>query len=60
MGTNEAFNNFAVAGAGLFGETDKEEIEIRRQWVVDNADKIISTANNPLEDTLLVTSRQTI
>jgi DNA-directed RNA polymerase len=51
MATDEAFNNFAVAGAGLFGETDKEELSIRRQWVIDNADKIISTANNPLEDT---------
>jgi len=51
MATEEAFNNFAVAGAGLFGETDKEELSIRRQWVIDNADKIISTANNPLTDT---------
>ena len=51
MATDEAFNNFAVAGAGLFGETDKEELSIRRQWVIDNAEKIISTANNPLEDT---------
>ena len=50
MGSNDAFNNFAVAGAGLFGETDKAELEVRRQWVIDNADKIISTANNPLED----------
>ena len=51
MATEEAFNNFAVAGAGLYGETDKEELAIRRQWVIDNADKIISTANNPLTDT---------
>ena len=51
MATEEAFNNFAVAGAGLFGETDKEELSIRRQWVIDNADKIISTANSPLQDT---------
>ncbi len=51
MGTNEAFDNFAIAGAGLFGETDKEEIQIRKDWVVANAEKIISTANNPLEDT---------
>jgi len=51
IATEEAFNNFAVAGAGLFGETDKEELPIRRQWVIDNADKIISTANNPLQDT---------
>ena len=51
MGTDEAFNTFAVAGANLFGETDKEELAVRRQWVMDNAEKIISTANNPLEDT---------
>ena len=51
MGSDEAFNNFAVAGAGLFGETDKEELSVRRQWVIDNADKIISTANSPLTDT---------
>jgi DNA-directed RNA polymerase len=51
MGTDEAFNSFAVAGANLFGETDKEELAVRRQWVIDNAEKIISTANNPLEDT---------
>jgi len=51
MGSDEAFNNFAVAGAGLFGETDKEELSVRRQWVIDNANKIISTANSPLTDT---------
>ena len=51
MGSNEAFDNFAVAGAGLFGETDKLELSSRRQWVIDNAEKIISTANNPLTDT---------
>src|SRR6056300_309166 len=51
IATEEAFNNFAVAGAGLFGETDKEELSVRRQWVIDNADKIISTANSPLTDT---------
>jgi len=51
MGTDEAFNSFAVAGANLFGETDKEELAVRRQWVIDNSEKIISTANAPLEDT---------
>ena len=51
MGTDEAFINFAIAGAGLFGETDKEELHVRTKWVEDNAEKIISTANNPLTDT---------
>ena len=50
MATEEAFNSFAVAGANLFGETDKEELAVRRQWVIDHNDMIISTANNPLED----------
>ena len=56
IANEEAFNNFAVAGAGLFGETDKEELPVRRQWVIDNADKIISTANNPLTDTFWSTA----
>jgi len=56
IANEEAFNNFAVAGAGLYGETDKEELPVRRQWVIDNADKIISTANNPLEDTFWSTA----
>ena len=50
MGTDEAFINFAIAGAGLFGETDKDELHVRTKWVEDNAEKIISTANNPLTD----------
>lgn len=56
IANEEAFNNFAVAGAGLYGETDKEELPVRRQWVIDNADKIISTANNPLTDTFWSTA----
>ena len=51
MGSNEAFDNFAIAGAGLYGDTDKEEIQIRKDWVVANADKILACANNPLEET---------
>ena len=43
------FDTFAVAGAGLFGEADKEELPIRVQWVRDNAQKIIDCANQPLE-----------
>ena len=43
------FDTFAVAGAGLFGEADKEELPIRVQWVKDNAQKIIDCANKPLE-----------
>ena len=43
------FDTFAIAGAGLFGEADKEELPIRVQWVKDNAQKIIDCANKPLE-----------
>ena len=43
------FDTFAVAGAGLFGEADKEELPIRVQWVRDNAQKIIDCADKPLE-----------
>ena len=45
------FNSFAIAGAGLFGETDKEEIQIRLDWVKDNAKNIIASANAPLQET---------
>ena len=43
------FNTFAIAGAGLFGEADKEELPVRVQWVRDNAQKIIDCADKPLE-----------
>ena len=43
------FDTFAIAGAGLFGEADKEALPIRVQWVKDNAQKIIDCANKPLE-----------
>ena len=43
------FDTFAIAGAGLFGEADKEELPVRVQWVRDNAQKIIDCADKPLE-----------
>ncbi len=45
------FNTFAIAGANLFGEVDKEELSIRVQWVKDNTQKIIDCADKPLENT---------
>lgn len=50
MGNDDAFDNFAVCGAGLFGEVDKEDIKTRLQWVDENKERFISTANNPMED----------
>lgn len=46
----DGFEDFAIAGAGLYGEVDKEELSIRLQWVKDNADNFINCANNPLEE----------
>ena len=43
------FDTFAIAGANLFGEVDKEELQTRVAWVQDNAQKIIDCANKPLE-----------
>ena len=43
------FDTFAIAGAGLYGEADKEELPTRVKWVRDNAQKIIDCADKPLE-----------
>ena len=51
MGSNDNFDCFAVYGANLYGVVDKENLETRKQWVLDNSEQIISTATNPLEDT---------
>ena len=45
------FDVLAVAGAGLFGEVDKEELNIRVKWINDNMEKIIQCATTPLEFT---------
>ena len=51
MTDDEAFQDFAIAGAGLFGEVDKEELEVRLKWVEDNSQKFIECAEKPLEFT---------
>lgn len=48
--TNDALMRLRIAGAGLYGETDKEDIDTRLQWVKDNEKRILSTAKNPLDD----------
>ena len=47
----DSYDIFAIAGANLFGEVDKEELPIRLQWVLDNSARIIDCARNPLETT---------
>ena len=51
MKENSSFDSFAIAGAGLFGEVDKEDIQTRLDWVKDNMQRFINCAKNPLEDT---------
>ena len=45
------FDILAIAGAGLFGTVDKEELPVRVQWIKDNMEKIIECATAPLEYT---------
>ena len=45
------FDILAVAGAGLFGEVDKEELPVRVGWIKAHMDKIIECATSPLEYT---------
>ena len=51
MKENNSFEAFAVAGAGLYGEVDKEDIETRLKWVEDNMQRFINCAKEPLTDT---------
>jgi len=51
MGDDEAFADFAIAGAGLFGQVDKEELEVRTKWIENNGSKFIECATNPFEYT---------
>ena len=50
MGEN-SFDNFAVAGANLYGEVDKEELSVRIQWIRDHTQDIINCATKPKEYT---------
>ena len=51
MGKGDSVSTFNIAGANLYGEVDKMELPIREQWVQDNSEKIVASANNPLENT---------
>ena len=45
---DQAFVDFAIAGAGLYGEVDKEELMVRTEWVQQYHDKFIECASDPL------------
>ena len=51
MKENNSFEAFAVAGAGLYGEVDKEDIETRLKWVENNMQRFIDCAKEPLTNT---------
>ena len=46
-----SFDDFAVAGAGLYGEVDKEDIQTRKEWVRERLDIFIGYAKEPLTNT---------
>ena len=51
MKENNSFDDFAIAGAGLYGEVDKEDIQTRLDWVKDRLDTFIGYAKEPLNNT---------
>ena len=50
MESDEAFADFAIAGAGLYGEVDKEELEVRTKWVEEHHQQFIDCATDPLNN----------
>ncbi len=51
MKDNVSFDDFAVAGAGLYGQVDKEDIQTRKEWVRERLDIFIGYAKEPLTNT---------
>ena len=51
MKENNSFDDFAIAGAGLYGEVDKEDIQTRLDWVKERLDTFIGYAKEPLTNT---------
>ena len=51
MKENNSFDDFAIAGAGLYGEVDKEDIQTRLDWVKERLDTFIGYAKEPLSNT---------
>ena len=51
MKDNISFDDFAIAGAGLYGQVDKEDIQTRKEWVRERLDTFIGYAKEPLTNT---------
>ena len=51
MKENISFDDFAIAGAGLYGQVDKEDIQTRKEWVRERLDTFIGYAKEPLTNT---------
>ena len=51
MKDNVSFDDFAIAGAGLYGQVDKEDIQTRKEWVRERLDIFIGYAKEPLTNT---------
>ncbi len=50
MGSDDSFGYFAIAGANLYGEVDKESIGDRVQWIEKNEQKILAVAKSPFDE----------
>lgn len=50
MANDDSFGFFAIAGANLFGEVDKESISDRVSWVEKNEQRIIAAAKSPFDE----------
>ena len=47
LGSNDALQSLAIHGANTFGEADKDTLDNRVKWVLDNQKYILDTANDP-------------
>ena len=47
LGSNDALQKLAIHGANTFGEADKDTLDNRLKWVLDNQKYILDTANDP-------------
>ena len=46
MKDNVSFDDFAIAGAGLYGEVDKEDIQTRLDWVKEDLIHLLDMQKN--------------
>ena len=50
MDNDESYHHFAIAGANLFGEVDKETLDERISWVLKNEQRILAVAKSPFDE----------